>query len=293
MPNESEQASIGSRPDEANKTEHPDQGRLETTEHTDHADTPQQAGKPDSASRSEYARNPEPAEPKHARKSDHAAKREHAAKPDHAEKAEQAVKPERANEPQAPHKPKRVSEPEQPDDSRETTEPQDANKVEQARIVKANTLVTNYALSSIVIGAIPLPLVDLAALTGLLLTMLHSLCKLYGMEFSKQIGKSLIASLLAGGISLSLSSNLARVVRSLVKTIPVFGTATGMISVSLFGGASTYAIGKVFIKHFESGGTFLDFETEAVKEYYAKQFEEGKQELKKSATAKPQEPIRE
>jgi hypothetical protein len=40
-------------------------------------------------------------------------------------------------------------------------------------------------------------------------------------------------------------------------------------------GGATYAIGKVFIQHFESGGTFLTFDPKAVKEFYAEQLKEG------------------
>jgi lipoate-protein ligase A len=45
---------------------------------------------------------------------------------------------------------------------------------------------------------------------------------------------------------------------------------------SAIGGAATYAIGRVFIQHFESGGTFLDFNPEKVREYFKEQFERGK-----------------
>ena len=41
-------------------------------------------------------------------------------------------------------------------------------------------------------------------------------------------------------------------------------------------GASTYAVGQVFIQHFESGGTFLDFDPDKVKAYFAEQVEKGK-----------------
>jgi len=33
-----------------------------------------------------------------------------------------------------------------------------------------------------------------------------------------------------------------------------------------FSGAYAWALGKVFIQHFQSGGTFLDFDAEKVKE---------------------------
>ena len=161
------------------------------------------------------------------------------------------------------------------------------NGEQSSRAEQANNAVTNYALGSILIGAIPVPVVDLVALSGLQLKMLHSLSKVYGVEFSEQLGKSLIASLVGGGVSLSVSSNLAGLVGRFAKAIPVYGTATGMISVSILGAASTYAIGKVFIQHFESGGTFLDFDPQRVRDYYARQFEEGKEKLKSLAGRKP------
>lgn len=48
-----------------------------------------------------------------------------------------------------------------------------------------------------------------------------------------------------------------------------------MTAMSAISGAITYAIGQVFIQHFESGGTFLDFDPKKVKEYFMEQFEEG------------------
>ena len=41
-------------------------------------------------------------------------------------------------------------------------------------------------------------------------------------------------------------------------------------------GATTYAVGKVFTQHFESGGTFLTFDAAKVREYFETQFKEGK-----------------
>ena len=64
----------------------------------------------------------------------------------------------------------------------------------------------------------------------------------------------------------------ARVAGSLAKIVPLEGTVSGMITMSAFGGASTYALSKVFIQHFESGGTLLTFDPIKVKEYFAAQF---------------------
>jgi uncharacterized protein (DUF697 family) len=149
---------------------------------------------------------------------------------------------------------------------------------------RAEMIVERYTLGSLVVGVVPFALIDMAALAGIQLKMLHSLANLYELEFSSQLGKSLIASLLGGGVPVSLSSRVARLA---VRSIPVYGWVAGLISTSLFGGASTYAIGKVFIQHFESGGTFLTFDPYRVRDYYAQQFEHGNEVVKSFAGIKP------
>jgi hypothetical protein len=41
-------------------------------------------------------------------------------------------------------------------------------------------------------------------------------------------------------------------------------------------GAATYAVGKVFIQHFESGGTLLNFNPDSVRDYYKQELQKGK-----------------
>ena len=102
--------------------------------------------------------------------------------------------------------------------------------------------------------------------------MLHSLSNLYGVSFSKDIGKESIAALIGGVVPVSLTPALM----SLIQVIPVIGQAAGTIGLMTLGGASTYALGKVFIQHFESGGTFLTFDPNQVKDYFAQEYEKGK-----------------
>ncbi|MDH3604222.1 MAG: YcjF family protein [Candidatus Tectomicrobia bacterium] len=141
---------------------------------------------------------------------------------------------------------------------------------------RANKIVKQHMLATLGVGLVPVPLVDLALLVGIQLNMLHRLAKLYEVEFSSHFATSMITSLLGGGISISLSSTVAR----LVASIPLYGRIIGMASTSVFSGASTYAIGKVFIQHFESGRTFLTFDPQQVREYYAEQLAQGKNEVR-------------
>lgn len=140
---------------------------------------------------------------------------------------------------------------------------------------KAQEIIRKYMLGAGAAGLVPVPFADIAAISGIQLRMLERLANLYDVRFSEHLASSLIASLLGGIIPLSFSCNL-------VCMIPIYGLAAGVIGKSFFGGASTYAIGKVFVQHFESGGTFLTFDPEQVRDYYNQQFGKGKTEVKKS-----------
>jgi hypothetical protein len=45
-----------------------------------------------------------------------------------------------------------------------------------------------------------------------------------------------------------------------------------MFTTGGFASASTYAVGRVFIQHFESGGTFLDFDPDKVRAHFEAEF---------------------
>jgi uncharacterized protein (DUF697 family) len=132
-------------------------------------------------------------------------------------------------------------------------------------------IVRNHIIGAMAIGLIPIPLADMAALTGIQLNMLRKLGNAYDVPFSKDTGKNIIASLVGGSIPAFSSGALA----SFVKTVPIVGQTIGVLTMPALAGATTYAIGKVFIQHFASGGTFLNFDPDQVRDYYAEMLKEG------------------
>jgi uncharacterized protein (DUF697 family) len=153
------------------------------------------------------------------------------------------------------------------------------------RKVWTNKAIKNHALGAMGIGLIPLPVVDFVALTTLQLRLLYKLSKFYNVRFIKGKGKNIIASMLGGYIPVSMAGPIA----SLVKAIPIVGQTSGVLAMSSLAGATTYALGKVFVQHFESGGTLLDFDPATLRDYFAEQFKEGEkatEELKKGAPLK-------
>jgi uncharacterized protein (DUF697 family) len=119
----------------------------------------------------------------------------------------------------------------------------------------ASKLVDRFSIWSGVAGLVPLPVVDVLAVGGLQLQMLRRLSQTYDVEFSENRGKALIASL--AGCMIPATSGMGAA--SALKAVPILGLiASGFVMPVLSAGA-TYAIGKAFIQHFESGGTLLDF----------------------------------
>lgn len=151
------------------------------------------------------------------------------------------------------------------------------------RKVEIDRLIKNHTYAAMGIGLIPLPVVDFLALTGLQIRLLYKLSRIYDVSFSKDRAKSIISSLVGSFVPIAAAGPIA----SMVKIIPIIGQTTGALTMLATSGACTYALGRVFVQHFESGGTFLDFEPEKVKAYFAEQFKEGQKfAAKKTATQK-------
>lgn len=127
---------------------------------------------------------------------------------------------------------------------------------------QANEIVKEYVVYSMGTGFVPVPVVDLIGLVGLQIKMVHSLSKLYNVPFSEKRVKSILYSLLGGILPVAGVGLLA----SVVKFIPIIGQVAGSASMASLAGASTYAIGKIFINHFEEGGNLENLDVDNAKE---------------------------
>jgi uncharacterized protein (DUF697 family) len=154
----------------------------------------------------------------------------------------------------------------------------------EKRRTRANNIVINGVSIAFLLGLIFTLLVSSLLVVGVQLKMINELCAEYGVKFSKQVGKAIIASLM-GWLLTGVLGQVGTILAKLT-LLELLGGKAGLAIVS---GAATYAIGQVFIQHFESGGTLLDFDAEKSKKYYLEMYEEGKKVVKtsgkKAATA--------
>jgi uncharacterized protein (DUF697 family) len=155
--------------------------------------------------------------------------------------------------------------------------------------INAKSIMNKYIIGSMGIGLVPIPIFDLVALTGVQLKMLHSISKVYEVKFQEHVVKSLLGSLLGGLFPYSLAPAFA----SIVKVVPIIGQTTGVLSMTIFAGASTYAVGKIFIQHFASGGTFLDFDPKKMKDYFNELYKKGQKAVIEISKSEAKEAVKE
>ena len=92
--------------------------------------------------------------------------------------------------------------------------------------------------------------------------MLYRMSVLNGVPFKKNLAKTLLTTLMG-----SLASGAAApIAGSTLKVIPGVGALVGGTGMAALGGASTFAIGRVFKQHFEKGGTLEDFDPRKVED---------------------------
>src|SRR5262249_7962418 len=97
---------------------------------------------------------------------------------------------------------------------------------------------------------------------------------------------SIIASLAGSVLPASTATTTAMSAASLLKSVPGVGTVISTFTMPVLSAGASWVIGKVFIQHFASGGTLLDFNPPDYREFIKAQ----KEKWDARSKAKPSEP---
>jgi uncharacterized protein (DUF697 family) len=165
----------------------------------------------------------------------------------------------------------------------EILDAQSLDRFQAERLHAAESILRTHALLAGGAGFLPGNGIDVAAMSLAQLEQLRRLSVLYGIDFSDDLARKLVATLLNGFVPLQIAAPVADV----LKMVPLLGQLAGTLSMACLGGAVSYAIGKAFVQHFESGGTFLTFDPRQVRAYFKDQY---RQRLRVTRVPKPQVP---
>ena len=122
------------------------------------------------------------------------------------------------------------------------------------RRARALRIVDRYAVYSAVGGIVPLPLVNVASITGLIVRMVKVLSDHYGVAFEKDRARAIVVGFVAG----AMPSGLGSVASSTLTYLMPHSALAGLAVSSVTAAACTRSIGRIFVEHFENGATLAD-----------------------------------
>ena len=136
-------------------------------------------------------------------------------------------------------------------------------------------LYANWAAAS---GGIPVPLIDMAIITGVQVRLVASLADLYGVSISKHRARLALLSITGGGTAVA-AGGVAKIalpgtislVGSASKSAIGFGTVLGSIAIGAFAYSSTILIGRLFMDAFEKSISFTKTEVDNIAEKYSEE----------------------
>jgi len=125
-----------------------------------------------------------------------------------------------------------------------------------AQLAHAEEVIRTNVAWSAGAGMLPIPGLDLVAITGVQLKMINELCTAYGIPFKKSLARPIVISLIGSLGASMLAPVLASTTFKLVPGIGMLLSGTALAATSA---GITYAVGNLFLDHFKTGGTLENF----------------------------------
>ena len=109
---------------------------------------------------------------------------------------------------------------------------------------RADDLIARHVASSVAAAAIPIPIVDLVAVTAVQLSLLRKLGRLYGAHLGVGVQGALAVGLLGAA--------LPRAAASALKLLPGIGWIGGTVAQAALSGAATWALANALLERLET-----------------------------------------
>ena len=119
------------------------------------------------------------------------------------------------------------------------------------RRYRAESLIKNHVMAAGAFSVVPLWVIDIRAIIIVQLRMIQKLAAMYGKAFSESPVRNTISGLAGGVVGHSAGVFTAL---SVAKVASGLGSLFGIVSLPVAVGASTFAIGRVYLRHFLSKG---------------------------------------
>jgi uncharacterized protein (DUF697 family) len=133
-------------------------------------------------------------------------------------------------------------------------QPTPRSRDDVVRRTRAHRIVNRHACYSALGGVVPLPFVNFASVTTVIVRMVKVLSDHYRVPFERDRARAIVVGLAAG----VMPSGAAAVASSTLFYAVPGSALLGVAVSSAAAAACTRSIGRIFIEHFENGATSID-----------------------------------
>ena len=134
-----------------------------------------------------------------------------------------------------------------------------ARNADEDRYAGAMRIVHRYVMISAGAGLITIPVIDVATLAGVHVALIKDITEHYGEEFSDHAARNIVIALAASLVPGAIGSMLGRKALRMLAVITGGSGLAGLAIMSAFSAMVSLALGTVFVRHFEEGGTLDSF----------------------------------
>jgi uncharacterized protein (DUF697 family) len=157
-------------------------------------------------------------------------------------------------------------------------------KIEAETRARIEEIIKNRSLLAAGLGIVPIPVFNFVSATAVQIAMVQSITRLYNFEAKKSWIKNIISSVL-GGLA---TTGLSGVAAGGLGAVPLVGTSLAVLSAPALNGLTTYAIGYMFVRYFESPDGILKTNFKALGGWFKEGFKEGRHKLGTTIAGKTQ-----
>jgi uncharacterized protein (DUF697 family) len=120
---------------------------------------------------------------------------------------------------------------------------------------RARQIVERHANLSAIGGFIPVPVVNIAGITAVIVRMVRQLCRHYGVPFEGHRARAIVIALMGGTMPTGMATAATTTLIYFVPGYNVLGLAVSSVTASV----TARSIGQLLVQHFEGGSTLAEF----------------------------------
>ena len=148
----------------------------------------------------------------------------------------------------------------------------DAQAMAASAVDEAVKIVDRYSKIAAGVGLLPTFVLNFAGVLAVQITMVTKIARVFNLSQDKERVRGSILMLMGSVLPGTVGHGIGLAVASIPAMLT--GTVLSFVLAPALAYALTSAVGKVFVMHFESGGTLLTFDPKVFRDHFVKAFKE-------------------